>query len=225
MGINYSPKIVTNGLVLCLDAGNPLSYPPGSGTVWTDLSGNGNHGTLTNGPTFNSSNKGSIVFDGVDDYVPLSTTDGSVPTIRTVFIVFKRNGVQINGAVLLGKRTSGCFNTAIYVAQSSPTSSAALRAYRGGPELSLISPFIDNQWYSVAIVITSTTTDFYINGIYTTGYSSIFDNNQLLSNISSSCSAAAPFKGQISLIKAYSTELTADQIKQNYDAIRGRFNL
>jgi len=65
---NNGPKIVTSGLVLALDAGNTKSYP-GSGTVWTDLSGNGNTGTLTNGPTFNSSNGGSIVFDGVDDFV------------------------------------------------------------------------------------------------------------------------------------------------------------
>ena len=42
---------------------------PGSGTTWSDLSGNGNNGTLTNGPTFNANNGGSFVFDGVDNYV------------------------------------------------------------------------------------------------------------------------------------------------------------
>jgi hypothetical protein len=63
-----TPPIVTNGLVLNLDCGNRLSYPT-SGTTWTDLSGNNNNGTLTNGPTFNPNNLGSIVFDGVDDYV------------------------------------------------------------------------------------------------------------------------------------------------------------
>ena len=68
MGLAHSPKIVTNGLVLCLDAGNTKSYP-GSGTAWTDLSGRGNNGTLTNGPTYSSTNGGSVVFDAVDDYV------------------------------------------------------------------------------------------------------------------------------------------------------------
>jgi hypothetical protein len=62
------PNIVTDGLVLYLDAANQKSYP-GTGTTWNDLSGNGNNGTLVNGPTFNSDNNGSIVFDGVDDYV------------------------------------------------------------------------------------------------------------------------------------------------------------
>jgi hypothetical protein len=59
-------QIVTNGLVLLLDAGNPASYP-GSGTTWFDLSGNGNNGTLVNGVGYNSDNGGSLVFDGVDD--------------------------------------------------------------------------------------------------------------------------------------------------------------
>ena len=68
MSLSRGPKIVTNGLVLYLDAANKKSYP-GSGTTWTDLSGNNNTGTLTNGPTFDSNNGGSIVFDGTNDYV------------------------------------------------------------------------------------------------------------------------------------------------------------
>ena len=61
MGIAYNPKIVTDGLVLCLDAANTKSYS-GTVTSWTDLSGNGNTGTLTNGPTYNSSNLGFFQF-------------------------------------------------------------------------------------------------------------------------------------------------------------------
>jgi hypothetical protein len=68
MGIAYNPRTITDGLVLCLDAANSKSYP-GSGTTWTDLSGLGNTGTLTNGPTYSSANGGSLVFDGVNDYV------------------------------------------------------------------------------------------------------------------------------------------------------------
>jgi len=67
MGISRGPKIVSSGLVLCLDAANKLSYP-GTGTTWTDLSGTGKNLTLTNGPTFNAGNMGSIVFDGTNDY-------------------------------------------------------------------------------------------------------------------------------------------------------------
>ena len=66
MGLAHSPRIVTDGLVLCVDAASKRSYP-GTGTTWTDLKG-GNNGTLTNGPTFSSANGGSVVFDGTNDY-------------------------------------------------------------------------------------------------------------------------------------------------------------
>ena len=68
MGINYSPKIVTDGLVLCLDAANPLSYTS-CDSIWRDLSGNGNNGTLLGGPNYISNNGGLLIFDGVDDYI------------------------------------------------------------------------------------------------------------------------------------------------------------
>ena len=74
MAFNYSPKIVTDGLVLYMDAANSKSYVSGS-TTWNDISRSGNNGTLINGPTFNSSNGGSIVFDGTNDYVNLSDSD------------------------------------------------------------------------------------------------------------------------------------------------------
>ena len=77
MSLNHSPSIVTDGLVLCLDAANPRSYPK-SGTTWSDLAGASN-GTLTNGPTFDSGNGGGIIFDGTNDFIDL----GSSPFIST----------------------------------------------------------------------------------------------------------------------------------------------
>jgi hypothetical protein len=78
-----TPSIPTSGLTLYLDAGNATSYP-GSGTSWYDLSGNGNTGTLTNGPTYSSDNGGSIVFDGVNDYVSFSSVN-NMPTGNTEY--------------------------------------------------------------------------------------------------------------------------------------------
>ena len=75
--VGVVPQIVTSGLVLLLDAGDQASYP-GSGTTWTDLSGNGNNGTLTSGPTYSSEDGGSLVFDGVDDYVTNNSTEFSI---------------------------------------------------------------------------------------------------------------------------------------------------
>ena len=81
--------IVQDGLVLNLDASNTLSYP-GSGTTWFDLTSNNNDGTLVNGPTFDSANGGSIVFDGINDYVsfttPPSTNSGTEKSSINVWI-------------------------------------------------------------------------------------------------------------------------------------------
>ena len=62
MGISYNPRIVTDGLVLCLDAANKRSYP-GAGTTWSDLTKNNHNGTLVNNASFNSGNGGGIVLD------------------------------------------------------------------------------------------------------------------------------------------------------------------
>ena len=96
MGLAHSPSIVMNGLVLALDAANSKSYP-GSGTTWTDLSGNSNTGTLTNGPTYNSANGGSIVFDGVDDGV-------NIPHNSNIDI---RNQITIECLFYLNSFTAG----------------------------------------------------------------------------------------------------------------------
>jgi hypothetical protein len=77
MGLEYTAKIITDGLVLCLNSADTNSYP-GSGTSWNDLSGNANNGTLINGASFNSNNKGSIVFDGSNDYAQVTSPFGDI---------------------------------------------------------------------------------------------------------------------------------------------------
>ena len=93
VGAYAGPDISESGLVLALDAGNSKSYP-GAGTTWTDLSGRGNTGTLTNmdGTNFNSANGGSLTFDGSDEFVQCS---GSLTLTAATFIVWiRRNGNQ-----------------------------------------------------------------------------------------------------------------------------------
>ena len=85
MSFSFSPKIVTDGLVLYLDAANTRSYVSGS-TVWTDLSRVGNNGLLINGPTFNSLNNGSIVFNGTNQYVDCG--------VSTISLRYARNIIQ-----------------------------------------------------------------------------------------------------------------------------------
>lgn len=84
MAISYNPSIVTNGLVLALDAANPKSYP-GSGSTWFDLSGNGNNLTLVNSPTFSSSYGGCFTFNGSNQraYIPNASCSSNFKTMTS----------------------------------------------------------------------------------------------------------------------------------------------
>ena len=73
MAGSTGPNAIDDGLIFAIDAANKKSYP-GSGASITDLGGNGVVGTLTNGPTFNSTNNGSIVFDDANDYINFGNT-------------------------------------------------------------------------------------------------------------------------------------------------------
>ena len=94
-----NPPIVTNGLVLYLDAANKISYP-GSGTTWQDLSGNGFSGTLVNGPTFSTDGGGSIVLDGSNDYITINNSVTSQilsPSVATFTMWLRANDTFSNG--------------------------------------------------------------------------------------------------------------------------------
>jgi hypothetical protein len=92
MAFNYSPKIVTDGLVLYLDAANRYSYP-GSGTTWSDISRGGNNGTLVNGPTFSTDGGGSIITDGIDDGIFINTFP-NIPVKNSSFTVVFDDDIQ-----------------------------------------------------------------------------------------------------------------------------------
>jgi hypothetical protein len=111
MAVQYSfGQIVTSGLVLALNAADRNSYP-GSGTVWSDLSGNNNTGTLTNGPTFSSANGGSIVFDGTNDYVEMTTRNTALEFQPTqpysVFTWFRITSTQNSSTIVANMDNTG----------------------------------------------------------------------------------------------------------------------
>jgi hypothetical protein len=99
MALSRGPKIVTNGLVLAVDAADKNSYK-GSGTTWKDVSGNAYNGTLTNGPTFSNVNRGVIVFDGVDDYADFGNVLASLTNLTLeCFVKFGTQSTSYNGII------------------------------------------------------------------------------------------------------------------------------
>jgi hypothetical protein len=218
MGIQYNPRTVTDGLVLALDAGNTKSYP-GSGTTWTDLSGRGNTGTLTGGPTYNSANGGSIVFDGADDYVNCGN-----PSISA-------GKITANAWV---KITTGSVFQHIVDSSASSWHLAILNDNRpyfwNGSVYHQASPILTvGQWYMLT-GIQGTTLDIYINGVLG---ESIATNVNVTTNTVNlgrfQGDGFAPVGRQlyanIAQVSVYNRVLSVAEIQQNFNALRSRFSI
>ena len=225
MGFNRGPKIITNGLVLALDAGNTRSYP-GSGTTFTDLSGFGNNGILTNGPTFISNNNGSIVFDGINDYILLNSSIlNNTYTIESWsylrgnrFTIFsnlnndsnsKNNQFGTDGNRNIYFQISLNNNTYFY---TSSTTNINL-----------------NQWYHISFTRIGTVAKIYINSIEINATfigSSSLDLQPYTSNYVIGRNSSSNYSnGYLSNLKVYNRALTAQEIHQNYNATKSRYDL
>jgi hypothetical protein len=238
MAIFYNPRIITENLVLCLDAGNPKSYP-GSGTTWTDLSGRGNTGTLTNGPTYNSANGGSIVFDGVNDYALVTnptTLQNQNFTISTwvnpgtqntaIISIIDFEHVVGNGWVLQSEdaTTNRYYYFAWYDGtQFQPTGAGGFGVGKG-------IQITTSVWQNIVYSKSGTSLLGYINGnqVYTGTASN--SNVNYLSNrnlqIGSGTGGGARFlTGRIPQASIYNRALSASEVSQNFNALRSRFSI
>jgi hypothetical protein len=223
MSFNFSPKIVTDGLVLYLDAANTRSYP-GSGTVWSDLSRGGNNGALTNGTTFNGANGGSIVFDGTDDYVNIGTQDLGIT--RDFTISFWAN-ITKNGAVEIFNKGYNPPDYGIFLAKII-SNKLTVQSY---PFLNLeTSSTISSGIKQYTAVRNNTNCYWYINGVQDNS-AIITSTNVNQSNlkewrIGSNFDAVRPtFGGNIYSFSVYNKGLTQTQVLQNYNATKTRFGL
>jgi hypothetical protein len=226
MGINYNPRTVTDGLVLALDAGNTKSYP-GSGTTWTDLSGRGNTGTLTNGPTYSSANGGSIVFDGTNDVVNASTSiidraDGQEITV-SCWIKPSRTSGQYSVFCTNRSNDTSIYNWIFY----QHTNDGAISFHGDAQNKSSYIP-TTNVWINVTNTVTaSAVSTLYVNGVSTytvTGYTYGNGTPSRL-GIGADPGGQEPFQGNISQVSIYNRALTVAEIRQNFNALRGRFGI
>lgn len=217
MALVHSPSIVTNGLLFCVDAANPRSYP-GSGTNWFQLSGSNNTGSIVNGPTYNSANLGSLSFDGVDDYVDFSANLGTMATYTIMFWA-KRDA---ENRMPVAARTNTSFywygdNSWFY------THGGATGEYYYSKPTSI--PL--GTWGCYCVVYNGSNVSIYRQGIYqgqqaTTGTA---DWSVGLRVGWWQPGGAYAWQGLISNVMMYNTALTADQVTQNFNATRGRYGL
>lgn len=218
------PNIVRDGLVLHLDAASPRSYP-GSGTVWTDLGINRFNGTLTNSPTFNSANGGSIVFTRTSSqYVALTPSFSGPPITFLGFI--RRNGAQFSdNAGVFFDRVGSNTASGIHMAGSGGgvgyhwNDAANTYGWTSG----LISP--DQQWCMVALVVTSTSATLYMN--LTSATNNVTHNNRTFTSfrIAQDDLPGRFFNGNVANLLVYTRALSSTEIAQNYNALKQRFGL
>jgi hypothetical protein len=219
MSFVHSPKIVTDGLVLALDAGNTKSYTSGS-TTWFDKSGNTNNGTLTNGPTFSSANGGSIVFDGVDDCIVVNSNANILSkTSYTKISWFYITSYLYN---IISGGNSG--QHAFWLAGTNK-----LHAGHNGQWSTVVSTtsLSLNTWYFGAVTFnTSTGWVLYVNGTQESTSSStatyIGDDEILIGAYGTGSNV---FAGRIAVAQVYNRVLSASEIQQNFNATRGRYGI
>lgn len=230
MGVGYSPKIITNGLVLCLDAGNRKSYS-GSGTIWKDLSGNNNNGILTNSPTFNSENCGNIILNGSSQYIdilsqPLSNNSSFSLACWINLITNSKTYAPLIDSGSIGNGTIG-----YALSIESPVTRIYAAADAGYS--SVVNNFLLGQWYYVVATAQNGSPyqiKIYINSILQTQVAG--NNTNSLTMYGSAIRLGYSIRNtnnylnaKYSMVKIYNRTLSASEVLQNYNATKGRFNL
>jgi hypothetical protein len=239
MGVAYNTSIVTNGLVLALDAANTKSYP-GTGTTWTDLSGNSNTGTLTNGPTYNTSNNGFLTFDGINDYGLLTNPATLRNQDFTVSLwVYPQTQNQALTTLADFEHDNSGLQGWVIQSEDSTTNRYYYLAYYTGSAFQPVGLFgvgkgvqiTNNAWQNLTFTKSGTSIVGYLNGIQTysatAGSSTISYVTSKNFAISNTVNQAYPryFKGNVATCQIYSRALSSSEIVQNFNALRGRYGL
>jgi hypothetical protein len=230
MALLHSPRIVTDGLVLCLDAANRKSYP-GSGTIWSDLAGS-NNGSLINSITFSNLNRGVLVFDGTDEYINITSNSLINDCLASDFTYeiwtnpkttgFSSGKIFAKGAFL---QTTG-FNGITYA-----TSTQRFSLSYGNPSQGLIASdpgsVLPGNWYHFIFTRIGTTISFYLNNKLTYSYTNSYNFASTFPLRISGNSQPNPDDAHqsVAIFRQYRRGFSSTDVAQNYNALKGRFNL
>jgi hypothetical protein len=218
-------NIVTDGLVLNIDPSKNSSYP-GTGSIIYDLSGFGNTGTLTNGPTFSGLNDGNIVFDGSNDYINFKNSNS---------LTFSTNN-QISLAAWINTRTVAADTFIFYRNSTSATgyvfylknSGLAVQFGNGTTLYAIQSGISATSGYSyVTATLDGSSIKLYLNGtaIGSTTFTGTLYNTTADMSIGAANVSTRYFNGSIYSAYLYNRALTQQEVLQNYNATKYRFGL
>ena len=239
-----TPTIVTNGLVLYLDAGSRMSYP-GSGTTWKDLSGTGVTGSLTGStlPTFSSDNLGSFSFNGSTTRVDVQASSVYKPQFPlSVSVTFKITA-NITTATPLIKtdNTPTFYHSGVDITPSTTVPMTLSITYgnntannpTGRRTYGTAAILTSGSWYTVtAVLSTNLTCTTYVNGQlvdspYTAGLATtmVYAGSPASIGYRFDSGGSNAVNGNIASAQIYNRALSAQEVAQNYNAIKARYGL
>jgi hypothetical protein len=225
MAGNIAPKVALDGLTFYLDAANTKSYVSGS-TTWNDISQRGLVGTLTNSPTFSNTKVGSIVFDGVDDFVniPISPIVNGSYNNWTID-VWMKPGNQVSRFITPNSNGVDQFlaydNTNQRVNVQITESGDVNNRLRGGT----IGSVPIGVWSMVTVSINNLNIKIYVNGVLTNTYDETIAIGSWVGlwRLGQRINNTFWYLGEIAMVKTYSRELSAQEVLQNFNATKTRF--
>lgn len=225
MGIAYNTSIVRNGLVLHLDAANKKSYP-GTGTVWTDLSGNGNNAALNNGPAFSNTNSGIFSLDGTNDWIDCGNASIFSPSLLTASIMVRCSSFSTRPH-LFGRGSGGAGNFYMVI-----ETNGTFRFYNdigAGWVIAANTPaFSLNTWTYVTVTHDGSFSRIFYNDTQQVSTARSGNLRNWQSNtlqIGSISSGTSLINGNVAFAHLYNRALSADEITQNFNALRGRYGI
>ena len=236
MSTKYNLNIVTDGLVLCLDAANKKSYS-GTGTAWSDRSGNGNNGTLLGSPVYSTANSGTLTFDGSEsDYATIGLgSDYPYP-----YHTFE---IWVNTPALGGNNLDGLFGLDYGRAVNITTNgniSYQLYYQMSSPNATVVSVTttninaVDGKWHHIICSRGTTNYEIWFDGVLKkTGGNGGQPSWSGLNQWSSMAARIAEnpnnvgynYSGKIGAARMYNRQLTSAEVAQNYNATKSRFGL
>ena len=219
MGLSHSPRIVTNGLVLCLDAANPRSYP-GSGSTWYDLGKNKYHGTLVNSPTFVSDKgKSHFYFDGSNERADFNYLQPAYQTTTDfTWCLWLYYSSSFNNQVIIGNRNNSAGG-------SSPLVFTKLTPTNFEYYPSKLTPnVLSNEWHQIIIVKNQTSLFYYINAELQQSITSSVTKSQTHPfSIGGDHTNIEASIVRVNSCQIYDIPFSAEEVKQHYNATKGRF--
>lgn len=231
MGAYIGTEIVNSGLVLHLDAANPRSYP-GTGTTWYDVSSNSNNGALGNGVGYSANNAGSMVFDGIDDYIDCGGNTSIKPTSAiTVSAWFKFTSITSNNRVLSDWHQAGVTGDRwiFYNPTASTITWYMTSSGTGEAGVPVAYTPILNQWVNLVGTYNGSNQILYVNSAEfssraRTGLLYAGNSAQTV-RIGRQAESGGSLNGNIAQVFIYNRALSAQEIFQNFEAVRGRYGI